>query len=145
MSYNTSSLSFALKDLDSMLAELKQGCTNLRNRSNTGLSGDAATQAYAYLKQKKAQITALAAVSGMQQYCKDQKNNQAFDLAAEITAINNAIDTTTTWITNNFPKDGNGFILNHQFTATDVTSRQFSSGSLAGLRTNLDVIIGLIV
>ena len=55
------------------------------------------------------------------------------------------LNATRDWIIANFPKDASGYLLYQQFDASgNVTVRQLSTASLAGLRTVLAALIATI-
>lgn len=85
----------------------------------------------------KAMFTAAAALPGMQQYAKDQFSDQTYDVGAAFTAMQSAIQAVIDWISANYPKDANGFLLTEQFSASGFTVRSFTPAQTAGLQTVL--------
>lgn len=99
---------------------------------------------YLALVAAKAKFDATAAVPGIAPYAKDQHNNQALDIVAEFTTMTNAVTACGTWINNNFPKDGAGYLLKDKLDASGVSVRTLSSAQTAGLRTQVDALIATI-
>lgn len=97
------------------------------------------------LADAKAQLQLCAAVPGLSTYAQAQVNDNALDVAASFTAMTTQIDACGTWVINNFPKDGSGFLLAQQFNGSGRTvDRTFSTASLATFRTQLDALIATI-
>lgn len=99
--------------------------------------------------QLNASITVLndaAAIPGVEQYARDQFDNPSFDIAAEFTAMVNAITTLRDWIFANFPKDtGSGAWLAQSFNNAGVaTELPFTTADLVDYRTNADAVIATI-
>lgn len=99
---------------------------------------------YLRLVQEKAANTAAAAVDGIGQWAQDMDGGVGYDVAAEFTAVNTAIDNTRNWISTNFPSSG-GYIQKDQLTVDGVTVRSFSSAQTAGFRTVLDALLATMV
>ena len=86
-----------------------------------------------------------AAVPGIGEYARSQINDPAINIAAEFTAMVNAIDACIAWVVANFPKDAGGFLLAKTIGADGRTiDRVFTAGSTATLRTQLDALIATI-
>lgn len=98
------------------------------------------------LQSARAQFAAAASTPGIAAYAQAQVNDPALNVAAEFTAMVNAIDATRVWVNANFPVDANGYVLDRtrNFGTADFTQRTFSSASLATYRTVLDALIATI-
>lgn len=101
---------------------------------------------YRRLRKEHAELTALAAVSGIGAYAQEQKADQNLDVAAEFNTLLGIIDTAADWIVANMPTvDVNGtdylVLLTLAAEADDVTWRTFTPAQTATLRTNLTAII----
>lgn len=127
-------------------ARAKASATSVRDVSAAGLIfAQAIVNLMSTLASVRDDLARAAAVTGIAAYAQMQVNDPALNVAAEFTAMTNAIDAVRTWIATNFPKDGSGFLLYHSFDAQGrVTSRTLSPAQTAGLRTQLDVLIGTI-
>lgn len=138
-------LARAFVDATTRAAALKTYVQSVRNASAAGpISGNVIVELYLRLVADKARFDAIAATPGIGQYAKDQYNDDTYDVAAEFTAMVNAITAVGTWINTNFPKDAGGYILKDQLTASGVDVRTFSTASLATFRTQLDSLIATI-
>lgn len=90
----------------------------------------------------KAVMTTAKNTSGMGQYVRDAYGDQATDFIAAFNATLAAVDTVITWVTTNFPKDGDGYLLFLKFDAQGNTvERQFTAGQTTQLRAHLQAII----
>lgn len=92
------------------------------------------------LVSEKAANLVAATVPGIAQWAQDRDGGVGYDVAAEFTAVNAAIDNARTWVTDNFPTSG-GYILKDQLGAGGVTVRTFTVGQTAGFRTELDALL----
>lgn len=108
------------------------------------VSGNVIIEIYVALVAAKTKFDAVAAVSGIGRYAKDQFADQGFDVVAAFTAMTDAITDCGTWINTNFPKDGNGYLLKDKLTASGVDVRAFTTAQTAGLRTVLNALIATI-
>ena len=144
MAYPTGVLSRTLDDIDRRAAAIKSYCTQVRAAMAVGdVSASVPIDLYIRLRADRAALAAAAAVPGIVQYARDQKNNQGLDVVAEFSAMTAAIDAVTTQITTVFPVSG-GFLLREQWSASGTTERAFSSAATANLRTLLDTLIATI-
>ena len=94
----------------------------------------------------RAQFAAAASTPGIAAYAQAQVNDPTLDVAADFTAMVNAIDATRAWVNTNFPVDANGYVLDRtrNFGTADFTQRTFSTAALATYRTMLDALIATI-
>lgn len=125
-------------------SKVKQMCQGIRVAS---LAGPVAAQQLldfmAQLATQQERLTACAGVPGIGAYA--QQQFPALNLPAEFSAMQSAITNVRTWMVDNFPKDGSGFLLARQFDAAGrTTDRTFSTAALAGFRTQLDALIATI-
>lgn len=82
---------------------------------------------------------------GLVAYVREQINDPAIDIVAEYQTMLAQINATRTWIINNFPKDGSGFLLYHTFGADGrLVQRTLTPAQTAGLRTQLTALIATI-
>lgn len=89
-------------------------------------------------------MSALAATPGIAAYAKDEEANPAYEVVTEYNAASAAIGSALTWVQNNFPTDGSGYLLGWQFGATALTPRTFTPAATAGLKTELQAVIDAI-
>jgi hypothetical protein len=86
-----------------------------------------------------------SATPGLAQYARDQENDQAYNVVAEYTAMNNAMVSARDSLISMFPKDGNGFLLYQTLNAQgQISSRTFTSAQLASAVTLLNSVIATI-
>jgi quinol monooxygenase YgiN len=142
MAYPTNALSRTLEDLDRRAADVKSYC--IRYRDNMAAGNVVATviiDLAIRLNSDRVSFANAANVTGLAQYAKDQKNNQSLDVIAEFNAMVSAIDGCIGWVTTNFPKDANGFLLRETWGNNGTVDRSFTPAQTAGLRTQLDGLI----
>lgn len=99
------------------------------------------------LADAKTKFQAIASVSGIATYAQDQIGDPAFDVVASFNDMVLAINSVTTWMIANFPKDGSGYLLAKTFTADSsgkTQDRMFTSVQTATLRTVLDSLAATI-
>lgn len=101
------------------------------------VSANSCREIYLKCVSDKSMFSTAAALPGMQQYVKDQFNNQTYDVGTQFTNMQTAIQAVIDWISNNYPKDTNGYLLTEQFAASGFTVRTFTSAQTAGLQTVL--------
>ncbi len=86
-----------------------------------------------------------AGLPGMQQYARDQEDDQTYDVVAEFLAMRGAAANCRDWVVNNFPTSG-GFIQKDTYEADgNITVRVFSSVETAALQTLLTTLAATIV
>lgn len=78
-------------------------------------------------------LAGASSVSGVLQFAKDQYDDQAYNVAAEFTAVLNAIDAVIAQVVSDFPVDNSGGELKEKLLAVDgaVTARTFTAAQLA--------------
>lgn len=87
----------------------------------------------------------LAAVPGVEQYARDEFDNQTYDIGAQFSAMSAQMVATARWIAANFPKDPNGYLLAQIIDVNGATTdRVLSPSDLAGLRAILDALVATI-
>jgi hypothetical protein len=140
------SLADAWDRVRAVAAAVKRSAQNLNTLSLAGpIAGTSIVRFCGDLADARDTFTQLAAVSGLGAYAQEQVADPALNIANEFTAMLNAIDSTRTWITTNFPKDGGGFLLAVSFDANGRTvERTFDTATLAGFRTQLAALISTI-
>lgn len=129
---------------------VKAGAVSLRAKSVAGTM--TATDILSYVRQNFDAFTefgALAAISGMTAYAQSQVADGALDIAADFTAMRNAMVGVTNWVLANFPKTPTTNELRAYTFNGDNSGRLvdvvFSvPANTAGLRTVLDTLIATI-
>lgn len=83
---------------------------------------------------------------GLDQYAKDQLDNDTYDIVAEITAVVDAATVLRDWINTNFPRDGgsNAVLLQTADVNGITTNLTFSTAQLAGFRTEAAAFLATI-
>lgn len=125
-------------------SKVKQMCQQLSAASLAGpVNAQQLLDFMAQLATAQERLTACAAVPGIGAYA--QQQIPGLDAAAEFSGMQTAITNVRTWMVNNFPKDGSGYLLQRQFDgAGRTTDRAFSTAALNGFRTQLDALIASI-
>lgn len=86
-----------------------------------------------------------AATQGLVAYAQQQVNDPSYDIAAEFTAMRNAMVSARDGLIGMFPKDGSGFLLFLSLDAlgNDVV-RTFTQAQLAPAVSQIDAVIATI-
>lgn len=144
MPYPTNNLSNKLEDVDRLVEALK---ATLQNQVSTMAAGSVNASTilgvYVRIKRDYDALGQAAAIPGIAQHAKDEKNDQNLDIVAEFTALRAEMAAVVVWIDANFPAAG-GYIQSHQIAAGVITERPFTSGQTAGLRAVLNSVIAAI-
>lgn len=99
------------------------------------------------LADMKLRLSQISAIPGLSAYAQTQVNDGTLDVAAEYNTMATQLDATVSWIINNFPKDGSGYLLAVQFHADNngrTTPRKLNTTQTASLRTVLQALIATI-
>ena len=114
--------------------------------ASTGGTADNIYQIVDALRNTKAELQSIAAISGIGAYAQAQENDAGYDIAAEFTAMIAQIDAVITEIGATFPVDGSGFHLGYTWAAGgERVPRTFSVVALSGLTAELNVLVSSIV
>lgn len=128
----------------SRATQLKKLATDSKALMLAGpVSASAVRQLLDLFIQGKAELNTAAAVSGIVDYAKAQEGDEAYDVAAEFTAMVSAAEGVINWIVANMPTNS-GYVLAEQWSASGVSVRTFSTAETAGLRTTLDTFIATV-
>lgn len=135
----------ALRLIVRLATLVKADAQSIRAASLSGPIGGGQIIQYAQdLSAHRAQIAALLAVTGLDAQAREQFG-VLFDIAAEGTAVLNAMAGVRDWIVTNFPKDGNGWILYQSLDAeARIQIRTFTTAQLATFRAQMDALIATI-
>lgn len=105
------------------------------------VSGNHLLQIMSEMKSAIETWNAAAAVPGIVAYVRDEKNDQALDVVAELTAMVAAAAAVRDRVIAGFPASG-GYILKDQLGADgSISVRQFTPAQTAVLRGDLDALI----
>lgn len=90
-----------------------------------------------------AKLATLAATPGLGDYAKAQFNNAGYDIAADFTALRNALQAVRDSIESTIPKDDGAtpYFLVHRFVSNAVVARTFTPAQTASLRTLLQTVV----
>ena len=85
-------------------------------------------------------------IPGIAAYAQAQLNDPALDVAAEFTAVVDAIETLRVWIVANFPVGTGGALLYHTLNEStgELVNMQFTVAQLATFRSEADVLLATI-
>lgn len=119
---------------------LKAYCLDVKTASAAGpISGNVAIALHERLIADRTRLLAIGGITGIAAYAQDQENDNAYDVAAEFTAMTAAIASVRDWIIANVTTTG--WVT---FSTSGVATKTFSSASTAGLRTQIDTLIATI-
>lgn len=112
----------------------------------SGLDGIEVIHIAQRLKNVRDQLSGIAGTPGLVQYAKDQENDQTYSVGAEFNALLAAIDTVLAEIHSTYPKSTpGGYAEVYTLNANgSITPRQFTSGQLSGLKSELDTLAAAI-
>lgn len=143
---STASLEEALKQITSYAGLVKQRTQGMLAASNAGpVDGAALINYLRDLVVAKIKLAERAATPGLAAYAQTQYNDPALNIANEYNSMLSAINSTIVWISTNFPKDGNGYLLYEQIGGDGTVSyRSFTTAQLATFRAQLTALIATI-
>lgn len=125
-------------------AQFKTYCQNVRTLFVAGTEADTVIALYFDSIRFRNIMNTAAAVPGIAAYAQAQEDDVGYDVAAEFTAMINAVDAVVAEIESLYPVDGSGYLLDRQLSGGTIVYRNFTAGQLASTVTLLDVVIGLI-
>lgn len=135
----------AYKSVKQYALDIRSNTLSMRNLAAAGTNAQRIIFYSQSLANLRAQMAALVSTPGLAAYAQTQENNPSLNVAAEYTAMNTQIGTTLAWISTNFPKDANGYLLAAQLNPDGTLQwRDFSAASLAGFVTVLDALLATI-
>lgn len=137
ISNNTLTKGFAYQTLKQIVGNLKQQTQRLSAQSSAGNVGARRLAEYAsYLRDVKVDLAKYINTPGLDQYVKDEKNDQTYDLMAEYTALVAKIDAVIAWMVTNWPSadlivlNADGSFNYRQFTPAQTTTLRAELGTL---------------
>ncbi len=99
----------------------------------------------AELRSSRVVLIASRDTSGVLAYAREQFDDATIDLPSEFNTLIAAIDSTITWIVDNFPTGAGGFLERYQLAADGaLTDRSFSVAQTVGLRTQLQALFAAV-
>lgn len=139
-------LSSAYGSIKSKALSIKTQATSLRDASAEGpISADRIIRFATDMDRVRNELAIAAATPGLAAHAQAQEGNPTLDIVAEYNAMIAQLNATTAWISNNLPKDANGYNLVLQIgTSGALLWRTFDSTATAGLRSALDQLIASI-
>lgn len=141
LNLNTLLLADAFNNIFSKLRIVKNQTQATVARIDAGATADEVINIMRGLQTSYDIINTAKTTPGLAQYAKDQLGDAALDIAAEVNATLAAMASAVTWITNNFPKDANGYILKDKILNGALDVRAFTPAQMAGLKTQLNAIL----
>jgi hypothetical protein len=144
MAWPNVKLDATYRAIEDAMAGIKRLAQDVRTEATGNLPAPRIITLYTSLNEWKATINAAAAVAGIVTYIRDQKNDQALNVAGEAGTVVTAIDGVLGWVSANFPRDADGYMLYQKFSGNTTVDRTFAPATTATLRTLLDTLIGTI-
>lgn len=138
-----SPLTKALQEAQQLWTGIKSWAANRKATMAAGnVTADYVLDVHRHAVDVDGRLATYATVPGIVQYAKDQYDNQAYDIAADFTALRSAIQAVRDEVETAIPKDTpTPYLLTHQFTANVLTPRTFSSANTATLQTLLQAVV----
>ena len=130
-------------EIRSTATQLKKLATDSRTLMAGTVSANVVRQLLDAFISGKAKLTAASQVSGIAAYAQAQEGDEAYDVAAEFTAMIDACTGVINWIVANIPT-ANTYVQLETWSASGVTVRTFTTGQTAGLRTALQTFEGTV-
>lgn len=99
---------------------------------------------YADLGKVRARYNRIAAhpdLPGLLAYLREQYSDAARQFVQEAQAARDAVNSAVSWIENNIPTDGNGFVGTVSLNNGEVIARTLSPAQLSSLATVMDALI----
>lgn len=122
--------------------QLKRFCQGRATAYQSGANGAEILSTVDALREIKNQLQDCASVPGIAAYAAAQEDDGTYNVAAEFTALMNAIDAAITEIVTTLPKDGSGYLLVRKINPDGtLEERSFSGGALSSLRSLLTTIV----
>lgn len=89
-------------------------------------------------------FSSAASVPGIVDYVKEIEDDPTYDVAAEFSAMQTAVEDTDAWIVTNYPADENDWLQHQKFTSNGIDTRAFTPTQTNGLRAEVQNIIDAI-
>lgn len=117
-----------------LAAQLKSYAQGRQAEFSSATNRDVLVSTASDLIRWRDELEAVTQIPGIAQYAKDQENDQAYDVVAEFTAVQVAVDAAISEIVSSFPVS-NGALLERQLNPDGtITYLQFTAGQLNTLR-----------
>ena len=113
------------------VSALKKYMQSRISQLSTDTNADLVLSIYFDISRGRAELASIAAISGIAQYAKDQENDQTYDVVAEFTALLANLDAITSAVSDGYPRDNNGYLLDRKVVGDTIEFRTFTSGQLA--------------
>lgn len=125
----------------SLCERLKRFCDSRSSEYASGANSERILTAMDTLINFRTELNVVKSTPRIAQYAKDQEGDQNYDVAAEFIAVIALLDIAIASIITAFPRDGNDYLLAETMDANGVRApRNFTSGALSGIRTDLDAV-----
>jgi hypothetical protein len=92
------------------------------------------------ISERAANVTA-AAVTGLGAFAQEYDGGAGYDVSAEFSALNTALDAARDWMIANVPVATQGEVRMETWLTSGVSVRVFTTGQTAGFRTTLDSVL----
>lgn len=127
-------------------AMIKQRAQAVRDLSAAGnIGASMITDMLVLFADCKLALNKAAAVPGIASYAQTQVNDGTFNVSSAFATMVAQLDAVRDWAISNYPKDGNGYLLDRTLGADGRwIDRQFSTATLASFRAQLDALIATI-
>lgn len=144
MAYPTDSLAKVLDEIDRMMIGIKVQSQARSAALSNGATAHVVIAIRSEMIRAIDRLNELKTTPGLVAYAKEQKNDVLLDVVTEFNAVIAAMQAVVSEIETTFPVDGNGYLLREKWSATDTSPRQFTSGNVANLKTQLDGVVAMI-
>lgn len=102
---STITLQVGFEQLRSVALQQKSYLANWNTRLNSSITALDGLEIVASINRALVSLDANAALPGMQSFAQQQYGNPAYDVAAEFTAMRNALLAVRNWLTTNIPSN----------------------------------------
>jgi hypothetical protein len=148
MAFRTDGLSKAYAKAQTEAIRIRSYASNAQNTlANNTVSANLVIGIMFEMKSAIEVWDAVAALSGIAQYARDQEDDQAYNVVAEFNAMRTEAVGVRDWIITNFPDSGDpdNYLLREQINPDgSIVTRQFTSAQTSGLQTALGQLVATI-
>lgn len=132
-----------LSEIQNLSRNIKRRSQSVVEQSNAGdISAGMIIDLQTGLKSRLDRLNVLKTASGLATYAQEQFNDELFNIAAEFTAMLDAMQVALDQIKADLPVSAGGFVEELKIEADDtITRKTFTKPQTAGLRASLSALI----